>query len=202
MHQLKQGEFYGAHYQQLNFADFQITDTEYTHRQVDWHYHENPYFTYLLQGKLLEANKKETYYLKPGSLLFHHWQDAHYNVKPEEYTRGFHVELSAEWFQQYDLKITDMEGSIHLQNPLIKGLLNRTLFESKINDDHSRASIELLLVDAFGLPRNEQAFNRRKPPLWLSIPGARYSERHLGEHPRRAYCQQRKNHLRAIFCGL
>ena len=91
MNTLKPGEYYGTHYQKLAFKDIVITDTEYTHPKVDWHHHENPYFTYLLQGKLFEANKKEAYYLEPGSLLFHHWQDAHYNIKPPEFTRGFHI---------------------------------------------------------------------------------------------------------------
>ncbi|CAM4408367.1 hypothetical protein [Flavobacterium terrigena] len=73
MNQLKKGEFYGTHYQKSTFENIIITDTEYTHSKVDWHYHENPYFTYLLEGKLFESNKKESYYLEPGNLLFHNW---------------------------------------------------------------------------------------------------------------------------------
>lgn len=70
MNKLKTGEFYGKHYQKSAFKNLIITDTEYTHSKVDWHYHENPYFTYLLQGKIFESNKKEAYCLEPGSLLF------------------------------------------------------------------------------------------------------------------------------------
>ena len=67
MNKLKTGEFYGTHYQKVALENLIITDTEYTHRKVDWHYHESPYFTYLLQGKLFESNKKDSCYLESGN---------------------------------------------------------------------------------------------------------------------------------------
>lgn len=41
MEQLKRGEFYGSHFHKLVFDEMAITDTEYTHDKVAWHYHEN-----------------------------------------------------------------------------------------------------------------------------------------------------------------
>lgn len=166
MNKLKSGEFYGAHYQKSSFENIIITDTEYTHSKVDWHYHENPYFTYLLQGKLFEANKKESYYLEPGSLLFHNWQDAHYNLKPDEFTRGFHIELNEDWFSNYDIKTTDFEGSINLRSPLIKNLMNKVFVESKIDDQYSNLSIETSLIEIFKSVKetNEKSLKR---PVWV-----------------------------------
>jgi hypothetical protein len=43
MKELKKGEYFGNHNQELRFNDIIITDTEYTHEKVDWYYHENPY---------------------------------------------------------------------------------------------------------------------------------------------------------------
>jgi AraC family transcriptional regulator len=146
---LRNGEFYGTHYQKLALDNVVITDTEYVHRKVDWHYHENPYFTYLIQGKLFESNKKESYYLEPGDLLFHNWQDAHYNIKPPEFTRGFHVELNRNWFSKYALATTDTEGSINLKDPLIKHLMSKVFIESKLNDRYSSLSIESSLIEIF-----------------------------------------------------
>jgi len=167
MNKLKTGEFYGTHYQKSAFENIIITDTEYTHSKVDWHHHENPYFTYLLQGKLFESNKKESYYLEPGSLLFHNWQDAHYNIKPPEYTRGFHIELNEKWFSNYNIQITDFEGSINLKNPLIKNLMNRVFIESKINDQYSNLSIETSLIDIFGsIKKTEDKILKR--PIWVN----------------------------------
>lgn len=149
MNKLKKGEFYGTHYKKLASEKMVLTDTEYTHNKVDWHYHENPYFTYLLQGKLFESNKKDAYYLEPGSLIFHNWQDAHYNTKPPEFTRGFHIELNTSWFLDYDIQTEDFEGNINLKSPLIKSLISKVFVESKINDAYSQLSIDATLIDLF-----------------------------------------------------
>ena len=50
--QLREGQYFGVINHQSSFNGINITDTEYTHEYVDWHCHENPYFTFLLQGKL------------------------------------------------------------------------------------------------------------------------------------------------------
>lgn len=166
MNKLKTGEFYGTHYQTLAFDNIVITDTEYTHNKVDWHHHENPYFTYLLQGKLFESNKKESYYLEPGSLLFHNWQDAHYNIKSPEFTRGFHIEMNENWFSNFDIQTTDFEGSINLKNPLIKNLINKLFIESKVNDQYSNLSIETLLLEIFSTIKESKERSSKKP-VWV-----------------------------------
>lgn len=136
MNQLKKGEYFGTHYQKSVFDNIIITDTEYTHPKVDWHYHQNPYFTFLLQGKLFEANKKESYYLEQGGLLFHNWQDAHYNLKPPIYTRGFHVELNENWFNRFDIPPMNFEGSMNLKSPITRSLMSKIFIESKANDQY------------------------------------------------------------------
>ena len=166
MNKLKTGEYFGTHYQKSVFDNLIITDTEYTHNKVDWHTHENPYFTYLLQGKLFEANKKESYYLEPGSLLFHNWQDVHYNRKPANYTRGFHIELNEKWFSNVDVQLTDFEGSLNLKNPLLKNLMNQVFIESKINDQYSNLSIESSLIEIFNSVKQVQGM-RDKKPIWV-----------------------------------
>lgn len=163
MNELKRGEYFGQHYHKKDFDAFTITDTEYTHEKVDWHYHENPYFTYLLQGKLYEANKKEAHHLTAGNLLFHNWQDAHYNLKPPIYTRGFHIEFNAAWFERYQLKKCNFEGSLQLKNPALKRLMNQVFYESKISDNYSKTSIELLMVDLFATMEKELMIAEKRP---------------------------------------
>lgn len=166
MNKLKTGEFYGTHYQKLAFENLIITDTEYSHRKVDWHCHENPYFTYLLQGKLFESNKKESYYLESGDLLFHNWQDAHYNIKPPEFTRGFHIEINQEWFLNFDIQLKDFEGSTNLKNPMIKNLMNQIFIETKINDQYSNLSIESSLINIFNTIKKSTE-KQSKVPIWV-----------------------------------
>jgi AraC-like DNA-binding protein len=167
MQKLIRGDFYGTHFKKLNFNNLVVTDTEYTHRNVDWHFHENPYFTFLLDGKLFESNKKESYYLKPGSLLFHNWQDAHYNIKPPDFTRGFHIELNEDWFSNYDIRLTDFEGSVNLENPVIKNLMSKVFLESKINDAYSNLSIETFLIEIFSIIKETKKKNYQSP-TWIN----------------------------------
>jgi AraC-like DNA-binding protein len=167
MQKLTQGEFYGTHYEKLVLDNCIITDTEYTHERVDWHYHENPYFTYLLEGKLFESNKKESYYLDAGSLLFHNWQDAHYNIKPPQYTRGFHIELNANWFDNYGVDTTNFEGSFAVQNPVVKSLMNNVFVESKTNDIYAKLSIETLVLDIFDSMKKTSSYKVNRPS-WVS----------------------------------
>lgn len=166
MKKLVQGEFYGTHYQKSTFEGLTITDTEYTHRKVDWHSHENPYFTYLLEGELFEANKKESYYLKPGSLLFHNWQDEHYNVKPPTFTRGFHIEMTSDWFANFDVDLSDFEGSMTLKNPLLKHLMHKVFLESKVEDAYSNLSMDASLVELFSSIKESKKASATKP-TWV-----------------------------------
>lgn len=150
MRKLQTGEFFGSTYQELRQDNLVITDTEYTHAKVDWHYHKYPYLTYLLQGELFEANKRESYYLKPGSILFHNWQDAHYNLKPEKYTRGMHIEIKPSWFESYGIELSHLEGSNSIRGPQFIKLMNTIFMELKTNDAFSAIGIDMSLNNLFG----------------------------------------------------
>jgi|GEM_PF-3669877 len=77
-----------------------------------------------------------------GSLLFHNWQDPHYNIKPKRFTRGFYAELKESWFENFDLNKNNLQGSINISNPDIKLLMYQIFKESKLNDDTTSLSIQ------------------------------------------------------------
>ncbi|PHI21812.1 AraC family transcriptional regulator [Lewinellaceae bacterium SD302] len=163
MQQLSTGSFFGQHYQKTRLGEITLTDTEYLHDKVDWHYHEQPYFTYLLAGKLFEANKRDSYQLTPGCLLFHNWQDAHYNEKPPGFARGFHVELNPEWFEKFSIKAQSLEGSMHLKHPLARQLMNRVFLETKTGDAYTELNIESHLLDIFSTIGPVGSSKRHRP---------------------------------------
>ncbi len=166
MNFLKCGNFFGETNRTINFGDITLTDTVYTHEYVDWHYHENAYFTFILQGKLIEGNKKETYRCSNGSLLFHSWQEAHYNIKPEGYTRGFHIEFAKNCFADFSFDINDLQGSFCIENPDIKFLLYKVFRETKLSDDVAVVATQMLLFEIFGqMLKFKQSVQDRKP-LW------------------------------------
>lgn len=166
MNSLRKGEYFGETNQLINLEGLTITDTEYTHHYVDWHYHENPYFTFLLQGQMTEGNKKETYGCSAGTLLYHHWEDPHYNIKPDVFTRGFHIEISQNWFEQFDLQKNTIEGSFNIQHPALKLLVYKIFKESKFNDISFESAVNQLLLNLFS-QLNLQKESTEKKPIWV-----------------------------------
>jgi len=166
MNTRKKGEFYGEHKKVLTYPGIVITDTAYTLDHVDWHYHEHAYFTFLLKGALLEINKKGTHTLTPGSLLFHHWQDAHYNVKPPGYAQGFHLELEQSWFDRHQVDTTAFAGNRLLDNPAITNLFAKLHRETTLGSDASPLAIQGLVLQIVGeLTRATPSEKQR--PLWI-----------------------------------
>lgn len=168
MRQLQTGEFFG----QTNVTNYldglTLTDTVYTHDTVDWHYHENAYFTFILQGNVIEGNKKEVYNCSPGSLLFHNWDESHYNIKPPGFTRGFHLEIEQQWFDKLDLTDGVLQGSSTISNTETKFLMYKIFRASKMDDSTSELSIQVLLMEILSKLANNNAMLPGKRPKWVS----------------------------------
>ncbi|AZA51918.1 AraC family transcriptional regulator [Chryseobacterium sp. G0201] len=166
MNTLRNGQFFGQTNETLDFDGLIITDTEYTHPYVDWHYHENAYFTFILQGNVIEGNKKEIYECSAGTLLYHHWEDPHYNIKPDGFTRGFHIEIPREWFESLNVSKDNIEGSFNIKNPELKLSMYKIFKESKINDIESEASTQELLLTIFNELSSKKTLSEKKP-IWV-----------------------------------
>lgn len=168
MKKSQRGEFYGQTNKTSILEGITLTDTVYTHDKVDWHYHENAYFTFILEGNVIEGNKKEVYNCSAGSLLFHNWQEPHYNVKPEGFTRGFHIELEHDWFDNLDFETTNLQGSLNIENPDLKFLLYKIFRETKIDDSATQLSIQLLLLETLSKMIQNHKTETSKKPTWVA----------------------------------
>lgn len=168
MKQSQKGEFYGQTNTTINLEGIIVTDTVYTHDKVDWHYHENAYFTFILQGEVIEGNKKEVYNCSAGSLLFHNWQEPHYNIKPEGFTRGFHIELEKSWFDDLEFNTANLQGSINIANPDLKFLMYKIFRETKMNDTSTSLSIQILLLEVLSKMLRENQAKSNKKPNWVT----------------------------------
>lgn len=167
MNFLKTGHFFGQTNDILQFSGLTLTDTQYTHEYVDWHYHENAYFTFILGGHVVEKNTKETYHCSTGTLLYHHWDEKHCNVKPKGFTRGFHIEISKEWFDRYTINTSALQGSIQLQHPRLKTIMYRILKEMKLDDADSGTAVDIMLTELFVAATNDLGAETNKKPLWV-----------------------------------
>jgi AraC-like DNA-binding protein/mannose-6-phosphate isomerase-like protein (cupin superfamily) len=170
MKQSQKGEFYGQTNKTIDLEGITLTDTVYTHDKVDWHYHKNAYFTFILEGNVIEGNKKEIYNCSAGDLLFHNWQEPHYNIKPEGFTRGLHIEIEEEWFNELDFKATDLQGSIKITTPDLRFLMYKIFKETKADDSSTLLSIKTLLLETLSkMLRYHQPESIKKPTWVLEI---------------------------------
>lgn len=167
MKYLQTGQFFGETDRTISLNGITLTDTEYTVEKVDWHYHENPYFTFILAGNIVEGNKKETHNCSGGALLFHNWQEAHYNVKPAGYTRGFQLEAKANWFDKFDLDLNKLPSYLSIENPKIKLLFHNIYKETKLFGKESNLAIEGLLLEVLQELADSQKFEEKKSPAWV-----------------------------------
>lgn len=168
MVQLLTGQFYGQTNETIHLDGITLTDTEYTHDKVNWHFHKNAYFTFILVGKLIEGNKKEIYNCSSGSLLFHNCHEAHYYLKPQGFTRGFHVELDQKWFDSYEIRTDSISGNLILDYPRMKWLLYNIFRETKLSAEFGQPAIDALLLELLTSLSGEKESSLKKRPDWVN----------------------------------
>jgi AraC family transcriptional regulator len=168
MEKLNTGEFFGNTENKLSLPGITLTRTVYNkHKYVPWHYHECAYFLMLLSGRLIEVNKKEVKQCVPGTVLFHNWQDAHYNEKPEGFASGFHIEIDLSWFSKLMPANKITSGSFEVLNPTTRIQLYRLLKELKNQDNLSELAIESALLKVLMSLGSQEIPTYKNKPAWV-----------------------------------
>ena len=126
MQQLKAGQTFWSKQNSIKLEGTILTEVEYTPNieELPWHYHESFLFYFHLKGRLDEVSKKKTVNCTAGTLLFHHWQDAHYDKNFSNDANFFHIEIENKWFLKHQVKPNILEGSVQLGNPALKPLFH------------------------------------------------------------------------------
>jgi len=168
MKQLKSGQHFGVNKRTIQLEGTILTEAGYFPQiEVPWHYHENAYFFYHLKGRLDEVNKKKTVSCTTGTLLFHHWQDPHYDKNFSVDASFFHIELQNEWFLRHHLKLSILEGSIQLENPTLKPIFQKIHKEIKLNDSTTQISVDGLLLQAIAEITRTAQNEKSGIPIWV-----------------------------------
>ena len=144
---LTKGDYYGEIRSEAKSAGIILSEYDYTTDKTEWHHHENPYFMYLIQGNLYDRNEKRETKCSPGDLMFHNWQEAHWNEKESSTARGFHIEFDRSWYTKHKLGVNLWEGSQAINDPRVHHLLAMIYAEYRCMDAYSEVSIELLLIE-------------------------------------------------------
>lgn len=165
---LTKGSYYGAMHREQQIKGILFSEYNYLIDKTDWHYHEKPYFMYVLEGNLYDVNKITTTNCPSGSFLLHNWQEPHFNAKESSNARGFHIEFDKDWFQNNNIDINVWEGSQLIKNPKLHHILAKLYAEFKTADTYSDVSAELLLSELCENLGQEKVYVFENNPAWLS----------------------------------
>jgi AraC family transcriptional regulator len=168
MKQLTSGQHYGDNKKILKLSGTLLSEaTCKSTLSIPWHFHENAFFFYLLKGRTDEVNRKEIFTCETGTLLFHNWQEPHFNKNVSNDANFFHLEIEKEWFEKYNIDNSKIEGSIRIENPFVKTFIKNLHQEIKINDAVSQISVDGLLLQTFSSLQRSLLKKNNSTPNWV-----------------------------------
>jgi AraC family transcriptional regulator len=167
MKQFEKGKYLGVNKSQRAYGEIFMSNTCYTKEvQSDWHYHENPFFSFLLSGGSVENRKNECIECIAGQIYFYNWQEPHKNTNYQENTQNFNIELDVHWLKTLGITETAIAGSFLIQNPDIKFTIVKLFKEFLRPDDLSKASVHLLTLELLHQLGNTSV--ARHKPVWVN----------------------------------
>ena len=162
---LTQGKYYGSQDVEVSFNGILLSRYNYTVDQTDWHYHENPYFMFVLHGDMMDCNSRAKTLCPAGSLMFNNWQETHYGAKHSRKAAGFHLELEKSLFKKNGIHMT--EGSQLIESPEIHFLFAKMYREFVFFDSYSQVSIEVLVMQISEVLGTVNQSNYKSTPNWI-----------------------------------
>jgi AraC family transcriptional regulator len=168
MNFLRTGHFFGQANRTIHLNGITLVDTVLEAQEhIDWHYHENAFFTLILQGKSIEGTEKEKYDCSAGNLIFHSQGEPHYDVIIESDTNFFNIEFDNKCLDDFACDINTLHGNFSIEDPDIKFLLYKVFRETKICDCFTLASIQVTLSEIFGHMLRVKRIEHNARPLWV-----------------------------------
>ena len=164
---LTKGKYYGNQKSEVSFNEVLLSQYTYTTERTDWHYHENPYFMYVLQGDMKDCNSRVKTLCPSGSLMFNNWQEPHFGSKHSDKASGFHLEFEKKWLEKNGISLKLWEGSQLIQNPQLHVLFGRLYHEFLVSDDYSSISVEILVLQICECLSDLKEINTQKNPIWV-----------------------------------
>ncbi|MEL6592754.1 MAG: helix-turn-helix transcriptional regulator [Bacteroidota bacterium] len=168
MKKLSKGEYYGSQNSELSFDGIVLSHYAYDVPQTDLHYHENPYFMYVLKGNMGNWNARSKSQCPPGSIMFNNWQEPHYGSMHSDEASGFHLEFEKSWLERQGVSLQLLEGSQLIEHPQVHLLFAKLMQEYDLSDSYSKASVEVLLLQICEILSNLKDETHKTPPVWIN----------------------------------
>ena len=145
------GKYLGSTKNELEFDGNLMMITSYRNcPDSDWHYHENSFFTFVLNGGCQETRKDHMHESGPGDLLYYEKGAIHKNTHYTEYSRNFNLELSDKWLTGYDIEFKIDPADFSLRKCDFKFLFVKLYDEFLNQDSASLVSMNNILLQIMG----------------------------------------------------
>lgn len=164
---LPKGKYYGSQASEWSVNGILLSQYNYTVDETDWHYHENPYFMFVLRGNMIDCSSRIKTLCPAGSLMFNNRQEVHCGVKHSRKAAGFHLEFEQSWFRNNGIQLNLLEGSRFIENPQIHFLFAKLYREFLLPDSYSQVSVEALLLQICDTLNATSQVNHKSIPSWI-----------------------------------
>jgi len=141
------GKYLGSTQNKIEFDGNLAMTTSYRDcPDSDWHFHENTFFTFVLDGGCRETRKELAHESQPGDLLFYEKGAIHKNTHYTSYSRNFNIELNDQWMKNHDVTFNVDPSDFALRKCDFKFLFIRLYDEFLNQDSASSASMNSILL--------------------------------------------------------
>lgn len=160
---LEKGCYIGRNVQARQYENLTASETIYPEGYVsDWHYHQNPHYSHILQGGSQEIRGKASQIQFQGEGLYYYPGIPHQNTHYRADTRIFNLEVEQAFFDKYQLPVPS-EACMFSENQQFNsaGLL-KIIKEYYYQDEQSNLAITQLTLEL--IANTETPF--KDPPDW------------------------------------
>jgi len=145
------GNYLGNTNHRLEFeGNLMMTTSYWNCPDSNWHYHENSFFTFVLDGGCREIRKHHVHESGPGDLLYFEKGIIHKNSHYTDFSRNFNLELNEKWLNDYDLQFKIDPAGFVLSKCDFKFLFVQLYKEFLNQDSASSVSINNILLGILG----------------------------------------------------
>lgn len=149
--QFSNGKYLGINTFESRFNGLILTQNRYDEGfSSDWHYHENPYFAFILKGGSIENRRKDNIECLPGMLLFYSSQERHKNEKYQAGSRNFSIEFEASWLETMEINKRNFDGGFIIEEQKVKDSLLKAMSELGNQNSETQLAVEMLVADMLG----------------------------------------------------
>ncbi|NIG54700.1 AraC family transcriptional regulator [Chitinophaga sp. Cy-1792] len=161
---LEAGTYVGEPVRQQLFDGIIASENFYEEGTVsDWHFHENPHFSHILNGGSKEMRGKGSGQQRSGSSLYYYPGIPHQNIDYLPGTRIFNLEFTSEFFTKYNIAIPEESWMFSDNTQWNSHLLITIMAEHYLNDAiGSSLSVHQLCLDLLSAPAADQELS----PAW------------------------------------